>query len=487
MPFTALGLPGPVTRGVRAAGYTTPTPIQREAIPVILPGHDLVGRRADRQRQDRGVPAPDPGPTARGPAALRALVLVPTRELAAQVEANARDYARFASIRVGVGVRRRSDRPPGAHAAAARAWISGRHPGPAARPARPPAREPRRGRGPGARRGRPHGRHGLRPRPAAHPSRCCPRDRQTLMFSATMPPELNKVAREALRSPERLDAGADHAPGGAHQQAFYPVPRHLKVDLLDDAPVDAATATARSCSRAPSAAPTALGAPAPAPRAQRRRSSTATARRASASGRSSDFKRGRVDVLVATDIASRGIDVDDVTHVINFDVPRTPEDYVHRIGRTGRMEADGGRAHADEPPRRRRKSRRSRRRSAKRSSGSRWRVRLSAGARGGRATWLSASWVARARWRAARGATRSAREPSRADTLGGAGGQGPNLRTHAAPGPSGSAAQAKDLDLSGLGRGDGRRRDGYGRRRRLHVGVVVVLERARRQVLPQRA
>src|SRR6185295_6599241 len=101
MPFAALGLPEPVTRGVRAAGYTEPTPVQRRAIPMILPGHDLVAAAQTGSGKTAAFLLPILTRLLDGPRALRALILVPTRELAAQVEANAREYARYSGVRVG--------------------------------------------------------------------------------------------------------------------------------------------------------------------------------------------------------------------------------------------------------------------------------------------------------------------------------------------------------------------------------------------------
>ena len=101
MPFSALGLPAPVTRGVKAAGYSEPTPIQREAIPLILPGHDLVASAQTGSGKTAAFLLPILARLLTGHRALRALVLVPTRELAAQVETNAREYARFANVSVG--------------------------------------------------------------------------------------------------------------------------------------------------------------------------------------------------------------------------------------------------------------------------------------------------------------------------------------------------------------------------------------------------
>jgi ATP-dependent RNA helicase RhlE len=166
-----------------------------------------------------------------------------------------------------------------------------------------------------------------------------PARRRTLMFSATMPPELNRVAKDALRNPQRLDLAPPSRPAESIEQAFYPVPRHLKVDLLHELLERTEDRTALVFTRTKHGAD----------RLYRQlkvrghrvgviHGDRSQGQRERALG---EFKRGRIEVLVATDIASRGIDVDDITHVVNYDVPRTPEDYVHRIGRTGRMNASG--------------------------------------------------------------------------------------------------------------------------------------------------
>jgi ATP-dependent RNA helicase RhlE len=166
-----------------------------------------------------------------------------------------------------------------------------------------------------------------------------PEKRQTLMFSATMPPELNRVASEALDHPQRLDLAPPSKPAASIEQTFYPVPRHLKPELLDEIlrgvsrdGVIVFTRTKRGADRLT--------------RQLQKRGHDAVVihgdRSQSQRERALlDFRRGRVEILVATDIASRGIDIDDVSHVVNYDVPHTPEDYVHRIGRTGRMNAAG--------------------------------------------------------------------------------------------------------------------------------------------------
>jgi ATP-dependent RNA helicase RhlE len=166
-----------------------------------------------------------------------------------------------------------------------------------------------------------------------------PRDRQTMMFSATMPPELNRVAKEALKDPQRVDLAPPSRPAAGITQAIYPVPRTLKTDLLDEmlskGEVDSVIVFTR----------TKHGADRLARQLSRRGHSVAPLHGNRTQGQReralSDLRRGRIQILVATDIASRGIDVDGISHVINFDVPHSPEDYVHRIGRTGRVDAVG--------------------------------------------------------------------------------------------------------------------------------------------------
>src|SRR5262245_52824050 len=338
MPFTHLGLPAHIVKGVRAAGYTEPTPIQHRAIPIILSGRDLVGAAQTGTGKTAAFLLPILARLLEGHRALRALVLVPTRELAAQVETNARDYGRLTNLRAGVaygggpiGPQERMLRYEGVDLLVAT---------------------------PGRLLDL-HGRQsvtfedievlvldeadrmvdmGFAP-DLRRILRLLPDNRQTLMFSATMPPELNRVASEALRDPQRVDLAPPSRPAAGITQAVYPVPRHLKTDLLDKVLLASDVGSAIVFAR------TKHGADRLARQLKSRGHSVAALhgdRSQSQRERAlDDLKRGRIQVLVATDIASRGIDVDDISHVINYDVPHTPEDYVHRIGRTGRVEAVG--------------------------------------------------------------------------------------------------------------------------------------------------
>ena len=338
MPFTHLGLPASVVKGVRAAGYTEPTPIQQRAIPIILDGHDLVGAAQTGTGKTAAFLLPILARLLEGTPALRALVLVPTRELAAQVETNARDYARFTGLRAGVayggvpiGPQERMLRNQGVDLLVAT---------------------------PGRLLDL-HGRQsvtfedievlvldeadrmvdmGFAP-DLRRILRLLPERRQTLMFSATMPPELNRVASEALVDAQRVDLAPPSRPAAGITQAIYPVPRHLKTDLLDKVLLGPEVGSALVFTRTKHGADRLTR-----QLKQRGHSVTALHGDRSQSQREralADLKRGRVQVLVATDIASRGIDIDDISHVINYDVPHTPEDYVHRIGRTGRVQAIG--------------------------------------------------------------------------------------------------------------------------------------------------
>src|SRR5512143_1538893 len=231
MPFTSLGLPMPVLKGVRAAGYVEPTAVQRRAIPLILTGQDVITAAQTGTGKTAAFVLPILTKLLEGPKRLRTLVLTPTRELAAQVETNARDYARFTDIRVGVvygGV----PLPPQERMLKAGLDFLVATPG---------------------RLLDLHDRLALRldfieilvPDEADRivdmgfaPDlrrilRLLPRDRQTHLFSATMPPDLNRVASEALVEPRRVDLAPPSRPAAGITQAIYPVPHHLKVDLLD--------------------------------------------------------------------------------------------------------------------------------------------------------------------------------------------------------------------------------------------------------------
>jgi ATP-dependent RNA helicase RhlE len=338
MPFASLGLPPALLRGVRAAGYQTPTPVQLRAIPLILQGADVVAAAQTGSGKTAAFALPILTKLLDRPHALRALVLAPTRELAAQIETATRDLARFTRLRIGVvhggvniGPHERMLRGEGVDMLVATPGrlldLNGRQSVALDDIEILVLDEADRmvdmGFAPDLKR----------------ILRLLPKQRQTLMFSATMPPALNEVARDALVDPVRVDLSTSTRTVAGITQAVYPVPRALKTELLDDlirrtdmSGVIVFCRTKRGAERLARQLEK-RGHPVAALHGDRTQSQRERALR--------DLKRGRVQVLVATDIASRGIDVEDLTHVINFDVPMAPEDYVHRIGRTARAEATG--------------------------------------------------------------------------------------------------------------------------------------------------
>ncbi len=342
MPFRALGLDAQVLRAVQEAGYTEPTPIQSAAIPPALAGQDLIGIAQTGTGKTAAFTLPILTRLARdtvaaGRSGTRVLVLAPTRELTAQIEEAARAYSRHLPVRLtaifgGVG--------EGAQIQALRAGFEIV----IATPGRL---------------------LDLMNRGFANFSglqflvldeadrmldmgflpdirrivRALPQKRQTLMFSATLSKEIEALTHEFQRAPRLVQIGRRANPAETVTQLVYEVPKHLKpallIHLLRDPEMDMVLVFSRMKH----------GADRIARHLDKHGISNATLH----SNRSQnqrlralkDFKSGAVRVLVATDIAARGIDVDGISHVVNFDFPMHPEDYVHRIGRTGRAHAVG--------------------------------------------------------------------------------------------------------------------------------------------------
>jgi ATP-dependent RNA helicase RhlE len=347
LPFSRLGLAAEVLRGVRAAGYTEPTPIQAQAIPPILAGRDLIGCAQtgtgktaafvlpilDRLRSTAGEGVGRAGAAD----AVRALILTPTRELAAQVETAVRDYSRFMHLRcavvyggVAIGPQQASLRQgvdilvatPGRlldHMERGNVFFTRLEILVLDEADRMVDM-------------------GFAP-DLGRILRKLPAGRQTLMFSATMPPELNAIAKKALVEPVRVDVAPKVKTAVGIREAVYPVPRHLKTDilleLLTGAEMDSVLIFAR----------TKRGADRIARGLERCGHPVATLHSNRSQGQReralAGFRSGRYNILVATDIASRGLDVEGISHVINYDVPHQPEDYVHRAGRTARALAVG--------------------------------------------------------------------------------------------------------------------------------------------------
>jgi ATP-dependent RNA helicase RhlE len=341
MSFQVLGLTPKILQAVKEAGYTEPTPIQTAAIPPILAGHDLIGIAQTGTGKTAAFTLPMlnklAGSIADGRRGTRALVIAPTRELVLQIEENVKIYGKHLPFRVatvfgGVGEN------PQINALRAGTHLIIACPGRLL---------------------------DLMGRRCADfsqlqylvldeadrmldmgflPSirqivRSLPQQRQTLLFSATLSKEIESLTHEFQRAPKLVQIGRRSNPAETVTQLVYEVPKHLKtsllVHLLGEPGMDMVLVFTRMKHAADRLAR----------QLEQKGIHTATLH----SNRSQnqrlralkDFKSGAVRVLVATDIAARGIDVDGISHVVNYDFPMHVEDYVHRIGRTGRANAVG--------------------------------------------------------------------------------------------------------------------------------------------------
>jgi ATP-dependent RNA helicase RhlE len=336
--FSALRLHPSLLLALRELGFQNPTPIQRQAIPPAIDGRDLVASAMTGSGKTAAFALPILQRLAAQPAGTtRALVLTPTRELAGQIEEHVRDLARHTRIKAaavfgGVGMRSQEQAFRGGVdvivATPGRLLDHMRAPYCALRGVEvlvidEADRMLDMGFLPDVRRVL-----------AKLPAR-----RQTLLFSATMPAPIQALAREMLHSPATIAIGRPTTPAVSISQALYPVPAELKsallAELVRSGEIRNVIAFTRTKHRANRLAEYLVRNGVAAGRIHGNRSQ---AQRTQALG---GFKAGRFPVLVATDIAARGIDVDDLSHVVNFDVPASPEDYVHRVGRTARAEAKG--------------------------------------------------------------------------------------------------------------------------------------------------
>ena len=335
--FTQLGLQAALARRCESLGYTEPTPIQKQAIPLVLEGYDLIGVAETGTGKtaafllptlQRMADEPRPG--------TRVLVLAPTRELASQIEASYKQLApkgapRCANVIGGASMSKQNDAL-------------------------------RRGAGiviatPGrlldhVERGTVNLSHievlvldeadrmldmGFLPQ-IRRVLALLPRERQTLLFSATMPFEVEELARRTMNEPKLVEVSRRGRPTSLVEQTAYAVAAESKTALLLDLlereresdnfeRVLIFTRTRRAAERLAH-----ILAARDHSVVQIHADRTQPQREAALRG----FKEGRTRILVATDIAARGIDVESVSHVVNYDVPEEPEAYVHRIGRTGR-------------------------------------------------------------------------------------------------------------------------------------------------------
>ena len=340
MPFTALGLGSKIAQALKDKGYVEPTPIQAKAIPIILSGRDVIGVAQTGTGKTAAFVLPlleRLAATTQPERRMRALVIAPTRELVVQIEENIRAYGRhlhlrYATIYGGVGeqpqiqaLRRGVDMivaTPGrlidlmeqryVDFAALQVLVLDEADRMLDMGFLPPIRRI---------------------------VSATPTARQTLLFSATMSKEIERITKEFLKTPAMVEIGARSSPADAVTQWVVEVSMAAKVPALIHLLQDAALESVLVFSR------TKHGADKIARKLEDAGLRTATLHSNRTQGQRlaalKRFKSGEVRVLIATDIAARGIDVDGISHVINYDFPPQPEDYVHRIGRTGRAQAIG--------------------------------------------------------------------------------------------------------------------------------------------------
>jgi ATP-dependent RNA helicase RhlE len=337
MAFSKFGLSHSVLEGVKAMGYVEPTPIQLRVIPLILEGQDVIGSAQTGTGKTAAFALPILSRLGEHQAAPRVLILEPTRELAAQVETAFRDFARFTNLRAavfygGVGYGRQNEAlKKGLDIVIATPGRLLDH----------------------VRQGTCRLDHiqylvldeadrmldmGFLPDVRKIIERC-PRNRHTSLFSATIPPEIDGLTKWAMKNPQVIEIGARRSPAETVKHAIYPIAESQKTDLLLEllkrVNYDSVIVFCRTKQRADR-----IG------HLLRKNNHAVAVLHSNRTQREREqalrgFRDGRYEVLVATDIAARGLDIANVSHVINFDVPQHPEDYVHRIGRTGRAEATG--------------------------------------------------------------------------------------------------------------------------------------------------
>lgn len=340
--FSDFGFSEPILRALKAEGYASPTPIQAQAIPHLLQGQDLLGLAQTGSGKTAAFSLPilqrlASAPEKCAPKAVRALILAPTRELAIQIDDCIKAYGRFLHLRHTVVVGGVGQSPQVAALAKGIDILV----------ATPGRLLDLMAQG--------HVRldavsmfvldeadrmfdmgfvKDIRKVVAALPSR-----RQSLMFSATMAQDIETLARTMLIKPKRIDITPPKRTAEKIEQQVIFVPTAEKrarlIRLLADPAFERVLIFTRTKHGANRVCEHLEKAEIPAAAIHGNKSQTARQRALT------DFRNGRIRVLVATDIAARGIDVDDVTHVVNFELPNEPESYVHRIGRTARAGREG--------------------------------------------------------------------------------------------------------------------------------------------------
>jgi len=335
--FADLGLTAPMLKALSDAGYQRPTPIQAQAVPLALKGRDLIGLAMTGTGKTAAFVIPIIERLLGGPKRTRALILTPTRELCVQVEESFRKYGKHSGLGVipvygGVGY------DPQVKALRAGVDVVVATPGRLLD-------------------------HLEKQNVVLDEIEVLVLDeadrmldmgfapqinrivaqlhsyRQTLLFSATMPPEVEALARKYLRKPAVVQVGRRSGAATTVQHFVYPCPKDKKTSLLVEllkketlGSVLVFTRTKHGADRVVKALEKA-GINAGAMHADKTQGQRTKALE--------DFRKGKLRVLVATDIAQRGLDISGISHVINYDVPQQAEDYVHRIGRTGRAATTG--------------------------------------------------------------------------------------------------------------------------------------------------
>ncbi len=337
MPFTKYGFSAELLRGIKELGFKNPTPIQEQALPPGIEGRDVLACAMTGSGKSAAFGLPLIHRLGKSKGMTRALILTPTRELAAQIDEHLNALAvhtpvSSAAIYGGVGMgaqehalRRGTDiivATPGRlldHMSRSYANFKSLE----VLVLDEADRMLDMGFLPDIRRILKH----------------LPTKRQTLFFSATMPAEIAKLSREMLHDPFTISVERQSTPAVGITQAAYPVAQHLKpvllTELMKRGIIRSVIVFTRTKSRANRLADFLVRMGVSSGRIHGDRSQsqrTETLRR---------FKEGKFSVLVATDIAARGIDIEALSHVINFDIPPTHEDYIHRVGRTGRNQSQG--------------------------------------------------------------------------------------------------------------------------------------------------
>jgi ATP-dependent RNA helicase RhlE len=340
--FESLGVAEPILRALSAENYTKPTPIQTRAIPALLSGRDLLGiaQTGTGKTAAFGIPLLQKLSIGHVPPQARqakALILAPTRELAVQIEESLRTYGRFLNLKMTVilgGVNQNTQvrnmskgvdilvATPGRlldlvqqrhiNLGAVNTFI---------------VDEADRMLDMGF------------IRDVRKLVAMLPRERQSMLFSATMPDDIVKLTHDMLRQPERIEVAPQGKTADRIEQKLYFVPMPQKRQLLSELLKDLAMNRVIVFTRTKHGAN----------RVAEHLSRTGVVAEAIHGNKSQNarqraldlFRTGKARVLVATDIAARGIDIDDISHVVNFELPNEPESYVHRIGRTARAGGQG--------------------------------------------------------------------------------------------------------------------------------------------------